>query len=89
MSLAETIETNAASIEQSADDVKEAAAAVQDAANTIETKVSKNIQPDISDLRVNVSGLNDSANVRQKRLLWGMWAMLGLHTLTIILILAK
>ena len=81
--------TNAQRIETSASAVEEAAEVMQEAANRVESNVTEGIQPDINELRIYMSELNDAANIRQKRLLWAVWMLIALNILILVLIIMR
>ena len=71
-------------ITASAAAMDDAVEVVQEAASAVERNVTEGIQPDINELRLYVSELNEAANIRQKRLLWSVWVLIGLNLLTLI-----
>ena len=71
-------------IAASAAAVDSAVEVVQEAASAVERNVTEGIQPDINELRLYVAELNQAANIRQKRLLWSVWVLIGLNLLTLV-----
>ncbi len=88
MNIAEPM-TAATRMKNSALAVEEAADVVERAAQRVETNVVDGIQPDINEMRIYISELSESADIRQKRLTWAIWALAIVNLLTIGLILLR
>lgn len=67
--------------ENSVSALEDATDVVQEAASRVETNVAEGIQPDMRELRIYMSELSESINVRLKRMLWAFWAILGMNLL--------
>ena len=76
---ANRIEEAASNLHQSVKNVEDASDTVQQMANAIETNVSEGIQPDIRELRMWMSDIDEKANVRLKRILWVLCIILILN----------
>ena len=83
----EKIEKSTQALVSSAASVEDAADLVQEAAAKVETNVTHGIQPDINELRIYMSELNEVADIRQKRILWAMWALIAINLVTLFVIL--
>ncbi|MGH1417897.1 MAG: hypothetical protein ACRBCJ_03465 [Hyphomicrobiaceae bacterium] len=80
------IENTAERLESTATTVEDAVDVVQEAAARVETNVTHGIQPDINELRINISELNQTADIRQKRLLWAMWVLIAINLITLFVV---
>lgn len=83
------IEKTAEGLMSTASSIEEAADLVQEAAERVETNVVHGVQPDINELRIYMSELNATADVRQKRLLWAMWVLIAINLVTLIVLLIR
>jgi len=85
----EKIQKSTDKLVSTASSIEEAADLVQDAAGRVETNIVHGVQPDINELRILVSELNETADVRQKRLLWAMWSLIALNLATLLILLIR
>ena len=85
----EKIEVSANRLASTANTVEQAADVVQEAASRVESNVTHGIQPDINELRIYMSELNETADVRQKRLLWAIWALIGINLVTLLVVVMR
>ncbi len=76
-------------IKRSAIAVEEAADVVERAATRVESNVVEGIQPDITEMRMYISELSESADVRQKRLTWAVWALALINLTTLLVVLLR
>ena len=67
--------------------MEDAVDVVQEAAIRVESNVTEGIQPDINEIRLYMSQVNDAANIRQKRLLWALYALIVLNLVTLLAVL--
>lgn len=77
---ADRIEEAANNLHRSAKSVEDASDTVQKMANTVDTNVAEGIQPDIRELRIWMSDIDQKADIRLKRILWTLWIIAILNT---------
>ncbi len=77
---ADRIEEAASNLHRSAKSVEDASDTVQKMANTVDTNVAEGIQPDIRELRIWMSDIDQKADIRLKRILWTLWIIAILNT---------
>jgi hypothetical protein len=76
-------------MKRSAIAVEEAADVVERAATRVESNVVEGIQPDITEMRMYISELSESADIRQKRLTWAVWALALINLITLLVVLLR
>lgn len=85
----EKIEKTTQKRQSTAATVEEAVDVVQEAAAKVESNVTHGIQPDINELRYDMSELNEVADIRQKRILWAIWVLIAVNLVTLAVVLFR
>jgi len=75
--------------EQTAEHFRKAAESVEKAASQVEAHVAGGIQPDVRELRLHVSEIQETANRRMKRLEWGLTALAILNGAVLFFVVAQ
>ncbi len=81
---ANRIEEAAHSLKQSAETAENARETVQKMATVVESNVSEGIQPDIRELRLWMSEIDEKADIRLKRMTYSLWILIALNAIIII-----
>jgi len=87
--MTEKMQKSADQLVSTASSIEDAADSVQEAAARVESKVVHGVGPDINELRIYMSKLNETADIRQKRLLWAVWGLIAINVLTLIVVLTR
>lgn len=82
----EKLENSAKKLEDSVGNIEGVVDVVQKAASGVEKHVTYGIQPDIAELRIYLSELKETADIRQMRLLWGVWILIAVNLLTLLVV---
>lgn len=74
-------------IDETAKSVEQAATTVQEAVTRVDTSVSEGIQPDIRELRMFFTELNEKSDIRLRRLFRALLILIGLNVVTLLAVL--